>query len=145
MRCFSLRRRESQRTAPTRPRSASRGRMPWRCCCSTFSTMGPLIAQIFFGLWLAPLGYLAYKSGMFPRALGVVLIVAAVSYLVDVLAAFSSPDFAKQIHPFLIIAPTIGEIGMVVYLLVWGVRIPQAREHAPIAPSSQTTIARSDC
>ena len=104
-------------------------------------TYGFLIAQIFFGLWLAPLGYLAYKSGMFPRALGVVLVVAAVSYLVDVLAAFSFPDLAKQIHPFLIVAPTIGEIGMVVYLLVWGVRIPQAREHAPVAPSGQTTIA----
>src|SRR2546426_1335957 len=42
---------------------------------------GFLIAQIFFGLWLAPLGYLAYKSGMFPKALGVVLILATVSYL----------------------------------------------------------------
>jgi hypothetical protein len=31
---------------------------------------GFLIAQIFFGLWLMPLGYLAYTSGMFPRALG---------------------------------------------------------------------------
>jgi hypothetical protein len=103
---------------------------------------GFLIAQIFFGLWLAPLGYLAYKSGLFPRALGVVLIVAALSYLVDVLAAFSSPDLAKQIHPFLIIAPTIGEIGMVVYLLVWGVRTPQGREHARIASSGQATIAR---
>src|SRR6266550_7067526 len=29
---------------------------------------GTLIAQVFFGLWLVPLGYLAYKSsGMFPR------------------------------------------------------------------------------
>src|SRR3989442_48687 len=79
---------------------------------------GFLIAQIFFGLWLAPLGYLAYKSGMFPKALGVVLIVATVSYLVDVLAAFSSADLAKQVQPFLIIAPTISEIRMVVYLLL---------------------------
>jgi hypothetical protein len=31
---------------------------------------GLLIAQIFFGLWLAPLGYLAFKSGWFPKALG---------------------------------------------------------------------------
>ena len=38
---------------------------------------GILVAQIFFGLWLVPLGYLAYKSGMFPRALGVTLIVGA--------------------------------------------------------------------
>src|SRR5205823_14519868 len=28
---------------------------------------GILVAQIFFGLWLVPLGYLAYKSGMFPK------------------------------------------------------------------------------
>ena len=30
---------------------------------------GLLIAQIFFGLWLVPLGYLAYKSAIFPKAL----------------------------------------------------------------------------
>jgi hypothetical protein len=42
---------------------------------------GFLIVQIFFGLWLMPLGYLAYRSGMFPKALGVVLIVAGVCYL----------------------------------------------------------------
>ena len=36
--------------------------------------------------------------------------------------AFSFPDLAKQIHPFLIIAPAIAEIWMVAYLLVMGVR-----------------------
>src|SRR2546430_6473590 len=40
---------------------------------------GTLAAQVFFGLWLAPLGYLAYKSGLFPRALGVVLVIATAS------------------------------------------------------------------
>jgi hypothetical protein len=50
---------------------------------------GFLIAQIFFGLWLLPLGYLVYKSGMFPKALGVTLIVGGVCYLVDVLALLS--------------------------------------------------------
>ena len=63
---------------------------------------GTLAAQVFFGLWLAPLGYLAYKSGLFPKALGVVLVAATVCYLVDVLVAFLVPDFAKQIHPFLV-------------------------------------------
>jgi hypothetical protein len=85
---------------------------------------GTLAAQVFFGLWLAPLGYLAYKSGLFPKALGVVLVVATVSYLVDVLAAFLVPDFAKQIHPFLSIVPAIAEVWMVLYLLVKGVRVP---------------------
>src|SRR5580658_5843513 len=52
---------------------------------------GSLIAQVFFGLWLVPLGYLAGKSGLFPRWLGVVLIVGGVCYLVDLLAAFLFP------------------------------------------------------
>ena len=84
---------------------------------------GLLIAQIYFGLWLIPLGYLAYKSaGMFPKWLGVLLIVAGVSYLVDVLAAFLFPDFAQIVHTIIIAPVAIAEISMVVYLLVFGVR-----------------------
>ena len=83
---------------------------------------GTLSAQVFFGLWLAPLGYLAYKSGLFPKALGVVLVIATVCYLVDLFAAFLVPDFAKQIHPFIGIVVAIAEIWMVLYLLVVGVK-----------------------
>jgi hypothetical protein len=50
------------------------------------------------------------------------LILAAVCYLVDLLAAFLVPDFAKQIHSFIVIAPAIAEIWTVLYLLVVGVR-----------------------
>ena len=85
---------------------------------------GFLIAQIFFGLWLVPLGYLAHTSGMFPKALGVVLIVGGASYLVDMLAAFLVPNVSQQIHGFLAIPPTIAEIWMLGYLLVKGVKLP---------------------
>ena len=83
---------------------------------------GLLIAQIFFGLWLAPLGYLAYKSGWFPKSLGIILIAACVSYLVDFLAAFLFPETSKVIHGFAIILPAIAEPWMVLYLLIVGVR-----------------------
>jgi len=84
---------------------------------------GTLIAQVFFGLWLAPLGYLAYKSEWFPKWVGVVLIMAAVCYLVDLLAAFLAPDIAATIHPFVgIPVPAIAEISMVFYLLIIGVK-----------------------
>jgi Domain of unknown function (DUF4386) len=83
---------------------------------------GTLSAQVFFGLWLAPLGYLAYKSRLFPQALGVVLIVATVCYLVDLFAAFLVPDISNLIHPYIVIVPTIAEIWLVLYLLVVGVR-----------------------
>jgi hypothetical protein len=83
---------------------------------------GTLAAQVFFGLWLAPPGYLAYRSGMFPKALGVVLIAASASYLADLLVAFLAPDLASKLHQVLIILPIIGEVGMLAYLLVIGVK-----------------------
>jgi hypothetical protein len=86
---------------------------------------GFLIAQIFFGLWLIPMGYLAYKSAMFPKALGVVLIVAGGCYLVDMVALFLAPDFDAKIHTFVAVIPTtFAEVWMVLYLLVKGVRVP---------------------
>jgi hypothetical protein len=83
---------------------------------------GLLTAQIFFGLWLAPLGYLAYKSEWFPKSLGVLLIVGTVCYLIDLLAAFLLPDFGQAIHGYVVIPCAIAEIWMVFYLLVVGVR-----------------------
>jgi Domain of unknown function (DUF4386) len=94
---------------------------------------GTLAAQVSFGLWLAPLGYLVYKSGMFPKALGVVLVAATVSYLVDVLVAFLAPDLAKQIHPVLVITPIVAEVWMLGYLLVKGVRSLRQADHASVA------------
>jgi len=98
---------------------------------------GYLIAQIFFGLWLVPLGYLAYKSGMFPKALGIVLVVAGASYLVDMLAAFLVPDFSKQIHGFLSIPPIIAEVWMLIYLLWKGVKVPA--QSTPIVSTGKTS------
>lgn len=83
---------------------------------------GTLVAQVFFGLWLVPLGYLAYQSGMFARWLGVVLVVGGVCYLVDLLAAFLVPDFGHAIHGFVVIPSAVAEISMVLYLLVVGVK-----------------------
>src|SRR5437870_13366094 len=98
---------------------------------------GLLIAQIFFGLWLVPLGYLAYHSaGWFPKALGVLLVVGGVCYLVDLLAAFLVPDFGKEIHGFVTIPSAIAEISMVLYLLVIGVRTQKPGEPI-LAPTSR--------
>ena len=39
--------------------------------------VGYLIAQIFFGLWLFPLGYLIFKSGYWPKVLGILFLLMA--------------------------------------------------------------------
>jgi hypothetical protein len=102
---------------------------------------GLQIFQIFSALWLAPMGYLAYKSGWFPKTLGVVLVAACVSYLLDLLAAFLVPEVSVQIHGFLSITPAIGEIWMVGYLLLFGIRsLKSAKRILPAAiavPSTQ--------
>jgi hypothetical protein len=92
---------------------------------------GILAAQVFFALWLTPLGYLAYRSRLFPKVLGIILVVATVSYLADVVVAFLLPDLTGQLHRFFGIAPAIAEIWMVFYLLIVGVRSPRTTLHPP--------------
>jgi hypothetical protein len=83
---------------------------------------GASISAIFMGLWLVPLGYLAYKSGMFPKALGVALITVCVCYHVQLLAAFLAPDLWTVIQGYVSIPIWVFELWMVLYLLLIGVR-----------------------
>ena len=88
---------------------------------------GYLVAQIFFGLWLFPLGLLAYRSGMFPRALGVLLMVATGAYLVDATLQFLAKDVADVVSgPALIPVVIVAEVWMMAYLLIKGVHTPAA-------------------
>jgi len=94
---------------------------------------GLLIAQIFFGLWLAPLGYLAYKSGMFPKTLGVLLVVGAAGYLVDMLARFLVPDVGEKIGALVVIPSAVSEFWMLGYLLVIGVKTSKPKDERILA------------
>jgi hypothetical protein len=99
---------------------------------------GVLAAQVFFGLWLTPLGYLAYRSRLFPKPLGIILMVATLSYLSDVVVAFLLPDHVAQVHAFLVIVPAVAEIWMVLYLLIVGVRASRVALHPVDAQAALT-------
>jgi hypothetical protein len=86
---------------------------------------GYYIAGIFFGLWLVPLGYLTFKSGMFPKVLGIVLVVGGIGYLFDTLAAFVAPELTAIIHPIAALLGIVAEVSLLAYLLVKGVRSPR--------------------
>ena len=83
---------------------------------------GALVAGVFFGLWLLPLGYLARRSGYFPRALGILLIVGCFSYLVDLVETLLFPDFGHMLSPIVLLPAIVAELWMVGYLLTKGVR-----------------------
>jgi hypothetical protein len=89
---------------------------------------GYSIAQIFFGLWLLPLGYLVYASGFLPRALGVVLMVGCFSYLADLPVAFLFPDLGSSLSVIIATPAAIAELALILWLLVKGVSIPRRQE-----------------
>lgn len=94
---------------------------------------GYLIAQIFFGLWLLPLGYLVVGSGWFPTWIGVLLIAGCFGYLVDTFATFLAPEVADAIEEIVVAPAAIGELSFVAYLLIKGVRVRE-EEPLPLAP-----------
>jgi hypothetical protein len=93
---------------------------------------GILNASIFFGLWLIPLGLLVFKSGMFPKALGILLAVGGAFYLVGVLAVYLIPESGEAIKTLLINVPTVAEVWLLGYLLTIGVR-SRPTAGAPVA------------
>jgi Domain of unknown function (DUF4386) len=83
---------------------------------------GFFIAQVFFGLWLLPLGYLVIKSRYVPKVFGIVLIAGCVNMLVELFAHFLSPGFEDTIKPVITVVGTVAEIPFFLWLLVRGVR-----------------------
>jgi hypothetical protein len=87
---------------------------------------GVLIAQIFWGLWLFPLGYLVFKSGYIPRILGVLLIISGSGYLIDSFGKFLLPNYDLTISMFTF----IGEVCLLLWLLIKGVNVEQWKKRA---------------
>jgi hypothetical protein len=85
---------------------------------------GIFIAQIFWGLWLFPMGYLVYKSGYLPRVIGVFLVVAGFGYLADAFAHFLALDLGVVVSEFTF----LGEAMITFWLLIRGVNVAAFRQ-----------------
>lgn len=82
---------------------------------------GFMIAQIFYGAWLFPLGYLVFKSGFLPRILGIVLMLHCVFWVMTALQFFLLPGFEAITY---ISWPLgfVAEFGLTLWLLIMGAR-----------------------
>jgi hypothetical protein len=80
---------------------------------------GLLIAHIFWGLWLFPMGYLVFKSGFLPRILGILLMIGCFGYLIQSFATFLFPDFKLNIIFF----TSWGELLLPLWLMIKGVNV----------------------
>ena len=79
---------------------------------------GILVTQVFWGLWLLPLGFLVFRSGFLPKLLGILLVIGGAGYLFDWGTQLLFPDLAT-ISQFTF----IGELLFPLWLLIKGVNV----------------------
>lgn len=83
---------------------------------------GFVTAQLFFGAWLFPLGYLVLKSQLLPRFLGILLILDGVGELVWFLQGILVPERRDITYPGTAVS-LVAEVGLTLWLLVRGVKV----------------------
>lgn len=83
---------------------------------------GITIAQVFWGLWLLPFGYLVFRSNFLPRILGVLLMAGCAGYVFSFLIDTVFPGLEQAAWAGYVRLPaTVGEIGICLWLLIIGV------------------------
>jgi len=81
---------------------------------------GFMIAQVFYGAWLLPLGYLVMISGFLPRLLGILLIIDCAGVLISFFQFHLFPGYEVITYPGLV-ASFIAEFSLSLWLLIKGV------------------------
>ncbi len=84
-------------------------------------------ATMYWGVWLLPVGILVYRSGFLPRLLGVLVFIAGCTYVVNCLAYYFLPEYARVIARASMLPQAAGEAGFTGWLLIKGAR-PERRE-----------------
>ncbi len=88
---------------------------------------GYAIGQIFYGLYLFPLGYLVYKSGFLPKIIGVFLMLGCVGDLISFFTTFLFPGNNSIILQNITVPADMGEISLCLWLLLTEVKIPEMK------------------
>lgn len=93
--------------------------------------LGNLIAGLFFGLWLFPLGLLVFRSGFFPKSLGILLMLGSPGYLVLFVQGFLFPGSERTLwtNPLLVVTH-FSELAMMLWLLIRGLNVGQWERRA---------------
>jgi hypothetical protein len=85
---------------------------------------GLVFSELFWGLWLFPLGLLVYKSRFLPRFLGVWLVLAGFAWVILFFTGMLLPQYADKLNTYF--QPAIlGEIAFMLWLVIKGSKLPQ--------------------
>ena len=86
------------------------------------------IGLVFFGLYLLLVGILILRSTFLPRILGVLMVLAGLSYM-----PFLSPQLARSLQPYILVFPGVGQISLTLWLLARGVNPQRWKEQVGAA------------
>lgn len=90
-----------------------------------FHNYGYLIAGAFFGIHLLILGYLLYQSELFPKVLGILIVIASFGYLIESFGFTFYPEYETVFATLVGFTAAIGEVALCLWLLIKGVREKQ--------------------
>lgn len=94
------------------------------------------IALLFFGCFFPIAGYLIFKSGYFPKAIGILYLIPGLSYLTSSFALILAPTFADRYY-FVMAGPAlIGEASLCLWLLVKGVNVQQWKKQVGVSEAA---------
>jgi hypothetical protein len=79
---------------------------------------------LFAGFCVA-IGVLIVRSRLVPRAIGAMMIVAGICYVVNTLALIVSPDFFEQINPTILLPILLAELSLALWLLLKGIAVEE--------------------
>ena len=86
------------------------------------------LGLIFFGCACLVYGYLIYRSGYLPGALGILIQIAGLCYLTSSFTLIIAPSIANVISPAILLPCFIGELSLCLWLLIKGVYIAKWNE-----------------
>ncbi len=82
---------------------------------------GIIILEVFWGLWLLPLGLLVHRSGLFPKLLGILLLVGCLGHILMSFTAFVPAGIGTVIS-VTGTALSSGELPFFLWLILFGAR-----------------------
>ncbi len=96
-------------------------------------TYGFSIGLIYFGMSCCLYGYLIYNSGFLPKTLGVMILIAGLSYLITSFVLIVAPSAGASVLPLLVFS-LVGEVSFALWLIFKGVNF-RTREEIPVGCS----------
>ena len=94
----------------------------WTMLFMNAHNAGYLLAGAFFGIHCLLLGILLYRSVLFPKVFGILMVLAAGGYMLETFGNFIFPGYQFVLANIVGFSAAIGEVSFTLYLLVKGTR-----------------------